>query len=77
MKTIQIMGPGCPKCEKLAQNAEEAAQALGLDFEMVKIKDISEMMQYGVMTTPAMAVDGVVKVVGRVPSVDDIKTMLQ
>lgn len=77
MKTIQVMGPGCPKCEKLAENAAEAAQALGMEFELVKIKDIKEMMKYGVMTTPALAVDGVVKVVGRVPDVDEIKTMLQ
>ena len=76
MKTIQVMGPGCPKCEKLADNATEAAQALGLDFELVKIKDIKEMMQFGVMTTPALAVDGVVKAVGKVPSVEEIKTFL-
>lgn len=76
MKTIQVMGPGCPKCEKLAENAAEAAQALGVEYELVKIADIKEMMSFGVMTTPALAVDGEVKVVGKVPSVDEIKKFL-
>lgn len=76
MKTIQVMGPGCPKCQKLAENAREAAEALGIEYELVKIADIKEMMQYGVMTTPSLAVDGVVKAVGKVSSVDEIKAFL-
>ncbi len=76
MKTIQVMGPGCPKCQKLAENAKEAAETLGIEYELVKITDIKEMMQYGVMTTPSLAVDGVVKAVGKVSSVDEIKAFL-
>ena len=74
---IQILGTGCPKCQKLAQVAEEAAGALGLDHELVKVTDIGEITGFGVMMTPALAVDGQVKVTGRVPSHDEIKGMLQ
>ena len=76
MPLIQILGPGCPKCKKLAENAEAAAKALGLDYALVKVTDLNEMMRFGVMMTPALAVDGVVKVVGKVPSVDEIKGLL-
>ena len=76
MKKVQILGTGCPKCKKLAANAEAAVKALGLDYELVKVTDINEIMAFGVMMTPALAVDGQVKVVGKVPSVDEIKAML-
>ncbi len=76
MRKIQILGTGCPKCKKLAENAEEAARACGLDCEIEKVKDINEIMKFGVMMTPALAVDGQVKVVGRVPSPDEIAKML-
>ncbi len=75
-KTIQVLGTGCPKCQKLAENAEAAARALGLEYEMVKVKDINAIMAFGVMMTPALAVDGAVKVVGRVPSPEEIKKLL-
>lgn len=74
---IQILGTGCPKCTKLAQQAEEAAKQLGLDYEIQKLSDIKDIMAMGVMMTPALAVDGTVKVVGKVPSVDDIKKLLK
>lgn len=73
---IQILGTGCPKCKKLAENAAEAAKALGLEHELVKVTDINEIMKFGVMMTPCLAVDGNVKVVGKVPSVEEIKGML-
>jgi small redox-active disulfide protein 2 len=76
MKRIQILGTGCPKCKKLAENAEAAAKALGIEYELVKVTNISEIMKFGVMMTPALAVDGEVKVAGKVPSVDEVKPLL-
>ena len=73
---IQILGTGCPKCKKLAENAEAAARELGIDYELVKVTDINEIMAFGVMITPALAVDGDVKVAGRVPKVEAIRGML-
>ena len=73
---IQILGTGCPKCKKLAENAEAAAQALGIEFELEKVTDINEIMEFGVMMTPALAVDGEVKVVGKVPDSEAIRGML-
>jgi small redox-active disulfide protein 2 len=55
---IQILGTGCPKCRQLAENAEEAAKELGLDYELEKVKDINEIMSFGVMMTPALVLDG-------------------
>ncbi len=76
MKRLQILGTGCPKCKKLAEHAETAARELGLEFELSKVTDIKAIMGFGVMMTPALAVDDVVKCVGRVPSVEEIKAML-
>ena len=76
MKKLQILGTGCPKCKKLAENTEAAAKALGIEYELVKVTDINEIMKFGVMMTPALAVDGVVKVVGKVPDPEAIKAML-
>jgi small redox-active disulfide protein 2 len=76
MKKLQILGTGCPKCKKLAENAEAAAKALGIEYELVKVTNIAEIMKFGVMLTPALAVDGVVKVAGKVPSVDEVKPLL-
>ena len=77
MKKLQVLGTGCPKCRRLAQNAEAAATQLGLEFEIEKVTDLREIMRFGVMMTPALAVDGVVQVMGRVPSVEEIKQMIQ
>ena len=76
MKTLQILGTGCAKCHKLTEHTQAAAQALGLDFRIEKVTDLDQIMKFGVMMTPALVVDGQVKVVGRVPSVDEIKTFL-
>jgi small redox-active disulfide protein 2 len=76
MVKIEILGTGCPKCKKLAENAEIAAKNLGIEYEIEKITDINEIMKFGVMITPALAVDGKVKIAGKVPSPDDIKAML-
>ena len=76
MKKIQILGTGCPKCKKLAENAEAAAKELDIEHEIEKVTDINDMMKFGVMMTPALVVDGEVKVVGKVPSPDEIKQML-
>ncbi|MCM8768363.1 MAG: thioredoxin family protein [Candidatus Omnitrophica bacterium] len=76
MKKIQILGTGCPKCKKLAENAEAAAKELGLEYELVKVTNINDIMNFGIMITPGLAVDGEVKVSGKVPSVEEIKKML-
>ena len=76
MKKIQVLGTGCPKCKKLAQNAEAAAKALGIEYEIEKVTDINDIMNFGVMMTPALAVDGRVKIVGKVPSAEDIEKMI-
>ncbi|MHC4625618.1 MAG: thioredoxin family protein [Planctomycetota bacterium] len=76
MKKIQVLGPGCPKCKKLAENARAAVEQLGGDFEVEKVTDINEIMKFGVMITPALAVDGDVKTVGKVPSADEIVRIL-
>ena len=76
MKKLQILGTGCPKCKKLAENAEAAAQALGMEYELVKVTNVNEIMKFGVMMTPALAVDGKVKVVGKVPKPADIAALL-
>jgi small redox-active disulfide protein 2 len=77
MVKIEILGTGCPKCKKLAENAEIAAKNLGIEYEIEKITDINEIMKFGVMITPALAVDGKVKVVGKVASVEQLKEILK
>jgi small redox-active disulfide protein 2 len=76
MKVLQIFGTGCPKCRKLAETTEEAAKSLGMEYRMEKVTDIKAIMGSGVMMTPALAVDGVVKVSGRVPSAEEMKKIL-
>lgn len=76
MRKLQILGTGCPKCKTLAENTETAAKQLGIDYTLEKVTEINDIMKFGVMVTPALAVDGQVKVVGKVPSADEIKTML-
>ncbi|MDY6913300.1 MAG: thioredoxin family protein [Planctomycetota bacterium] len=76
MMKIQILGTGCPKCEKLAANAEAAAKTAGIDYELVKVTDINEITAFGVMMTPALAIDGEVKLSGRVPSSSEIVKIL-
>ncbi len=77
MKLIQIFGTGCTKCNNLSDVTEKAAEELGLDYELEKVTDMMRFADFGVMITPAMAVDGEVKVSGRVPSLEELKGMLQ
>ena len=77
MKKIQILGTGCPKCKALTQNAEAAAKELGVEYELEKITKINDIMKFGVMVRPALVVDGIVKVAGRVPTIEQLKEMLK
>lgn len=76
MKKIQILGTGCPKCKKLAETAETAAKELEIEYELVKVDDINDILAFGVMMTPALAVDGEVKIVGKIPTVEEMKLLL-
>jgi small redox-active disulfide protein 2 len=76
MKKIQILGTGCPKCRQLLQNAERACSALGDEYEVEKVDDINKILEFGIMMTPALAVDGEVKKVGKVLSEEEIKELL-
>jgi small redox-active disulfide protein 2 len=73
---IQILGTGCAKCHALTAATEKAAQSLGLQCEIEKVTDLKSIMSFGVMTTPALVVDGQVKFSGKVPSVDELKSIL-
>jgi small redox-active disulfide protein 2 len=77
MKKLQILGTGCSKCIKLAQNTEQAAKKLGIDYEIEKVTDIKEIMKYGIMMTPALVVDGKVKVVGKVLTPTEIEAFIK
>ena len=76
MKKVQILGTGCKKCEQLTANAKQAIATRGADAEVVKVTDLSEIMGFGVMVTPALAIDGEVKFAGRVASADEIAKLL-
>jgi len=76
MKKLQILGSGCPNCQKLTAQTESAAKALGLDYELEKVTDLDQIMSFGVMMTPALAVDGQVKVMGRIPSVAELQKLI-
>jgi small redox-active disulfide protein 2 len=77
MLKIQILGTGCAKCEKLAKHAQQAADNLGQEYELGKVTDINEIMEFGVMTTPALVLDGKVVVTGKVPGVKEVEKLLQ
>ena len=77
MIKLQVLGTGCPKCKKLAENTEAAAKALGIEYEIEKVTDINEIMKFGVIMTPALAVDDKVIVVGKVVSAEEIKNLIQ
>lgn len=74
---IQVLGPGCSRCAKLLENVETAVRELGLECRIEKVTDMQQMLAHGVMSTPALVVDGQVKLSGRVPSPADIKSLLQ
>lgn len=73
---IQVLGPGCQKCVELAKRTEEAVKHLGVEASVEKVTDIKEIMGFGVMTTPALVVDGKVRFSGRVPTVAELTTLL-
>ncbi|MFZ5967011.1 MAG: thioredoxin family protein [Bacillota bacterium] len=73
---IKILGSGCKNCTTLYSYAEEAAKELGIDAQIEKVTEFKDILSYGVMKTPGLVVDGVVKVSGRVPSKDEVKTIL-
>jgi small redox-active disulfide protein 2 len=73
---LQILGTGCPKCRKLYEATQQAVKELGIEAEITKVDDIIEIMKFGVMSTPALSVDGIVKVVGRIPKLDELKMMI-
>ena len=77
MKKIQILGTGCPKCKKLAESTEQAAKELGIEYELEKVTKIADIMKFGVMITPALVVDGKVKVAGKVPTIEELKEMIK
>jgi small redox-active disulfide protein 2 len=76
VKLIQVLGTGCAKCTKLKENAEAAVKELGADATVEKIEDINVITGFGVMMTPALAIDGEVKMVGKVASPEQIKELL-
>ena len=75
--TIQILGTGCAKCKQLTANAEAAAREMGLAYELEKVTDIKDIMRYGVLATPALAIDGKVKLVGKVATAAEIRPLLR
>ena len=77
MKVIKILGTGCPRCDQLAAAAKLAAEQLGFEYELEKIKDISEFPSYGLMLTPGLVVDGELIVQGKVPTVDEIRVLFE
>ena len=76
MKNIQILGTGCPKCKMLAKIVEDVTKEQNIECEIKKVTDIREIMKFGVMMTPALVVDGEVKVSSKVPSADEVKKIL-
>jgi len=76
VKLIQVLGPGCPKCAKLKENAEAAVKKAGVEATIEKVTDINVMMGFGVMLTPALVIDGEVKLVGKVASPEEIAKLL-
>lgn len=77
MKTLQVVGPGCARCESLANTVEAAAKELGLECQLEKVTDPQQMARLGVMLTPALIVDGELKLSGQVPTREQVKALLQ
>jgi len=75
MKNIKILGTGCPKCKRTEAVVKEAIAKLGIEAEVQKVEDIQEIMKYNILTTPAVVVDEVVKIKGRVPSLDEVENL--
>lgn len=77
MRKLQILGTGCPSCNQLADRARQAATELNLDFDLEKVTEIDRILAFDVPGTPALVVDGTVRIVGRVPSVVELKELIQ
>jgi len=77
MLTLEILGLGCPKCQVLAERAEQAARELGVPYRLEKVTDLERIAAHRVMTTPALVVDGAVRMAGRVPTVGALKELLR
>jgi len=76
MKKLQILGTGCAKCNALTEATKKAADEIGLEYEIAKVTEIRDIMSFGVMTTPALVVDGTVKITGKVPGHAELKALL-
>lgn len=74
---IEILGTGCPKCKTTEKIVRKAVEELGIQAEIVKVEDLQQIIEKGVMLTPAVFIDGEAKIVGHVPSSDEIKKLLQ
>lgn len=74
---IEILGTGCPKCKKLAELAGQAVKESGIEAEIIKVTEINEIMNYEVMITPALVIDGETKIAGKIPSIEEIKNWLK
>jgi small redox-active disulfide protein 2 len=77
MKKIEVLGMGCTKCNQLEERAKDAVKELGIEAEVTKVKDIKTITHYGVLMTPALVVDGVVKVSGTLPKLEEIKEWIK
>lgn len=73
---IEILGTGCARCKQLYQNAMQAVVLADVDADVEKVEDIQQILKYGVMSTPALVIDGVVKVSGKVPTIDEVKRLI-
>ena len=73
---IEILGTGCNKCKRTYERVNKALEVTGVTAEVIKVEDLAEIMAYGVMKTPALAIDGEIKIVGKVPSLDEIKALI-
>ena len=76
MKKIQVLGTGCPKCKKLFETTQQVVKDHGIEAEVTKVEDINEILNFNVMMTPALAVDGEVKVTGRLPKPEEIRKLI-
>ncbi len=77
MLKIEVLGTGCAKCKRLFANLQEAVKALGVEAELTKVESIDEIVERGVMSTPALFIDGKMRFSGRVPTVDELKRLLE
>ncbi|MFA5518105.1 MAG: thioredoxin family protein [Spirochaetota bacterium] len=77
MYKIEILGTGCAKCNKLEELSKQAAEEMGISYEINKVNDINKIVEYGVMITPALVVNGVVKSSGKLPSLEEIKKLIK